>query len=303
MKIPGIGSIVTTAVAVLFVIAIVFGSWYTIDQTERGVILRNGALVGTAQPGLGFKIPLIDAVEKISIKTATFSWDKMDTYSYDQQQALLKVSVTLHAAADKVGELYARFGSLSGAVSQLLAPHVNQQVKVVFGQYTAVRAIQTRAKLNSDIKDAITASLKGSDVLIVESVQLENIEFSSAYLKSIEQRMLAEVEVQQLQQNAEREKVQAQITVTKANALADALRADARAKSDAAKLAGDGSAYATKVRGEAEASAISARAAALAANQNLILLVQAERWNGVLPTTMLPNTSVPMLNLEKIVSK
>jgi regulator of protease activity HflC (stomatin/prohibitin superfamily) len=109
-------------------------------------------------------------------------------------------------------------------VKQLLSPHVNQQVKVVFGQYTAVRAIQTRAKLNSDIKDAIASALGGSDVLTVESVQLENIDFSEVYLKSIEQRMLAEVEVQRLQQNAEREKVQAQITVTKATAEANAIR-------------------------------------------------------------------------------
>lgn len=293
-----IASIITTTIAVLFGITIIFGSWYTIDQTERGVILRNGAMVGTAQPGLGFKMPWVDSVAKVNVKTSTFSWDKMDTYSYDQQQAHLKVSVTLHAAADKVGELYSRFGGLDGAVSQLLAPHVNQQVKVVFGGYTAVRAIQGRAKLNSDIKESIAAALSGTDVLVIESVQLENIEFSDVYLKSIEQRMLAEVEVQRLQQNAEREKVQAQITVTIANASADALRADAKAKSDAAKLAGDGSAYATKVRGDAEASAISARAAALASNQNLIALTQAERWNGVLPSTMLPGGSVPMLSLK-----
>jgi regulator of protease activity HflC (stomatin/prohibitin superfamily) len=81
----------------------------------------------------------------------------MDSYSYDQQQAHLKVSVTLHASQDKVADLYSRFGNLQAAVNQLLSPHVNQQVKVVFGQYTAVRAIQTRAKLNSDIKDAIAS--------------------------------------------------------------------------------------------------------------------------------------------------
>ena len=66
-------------------------------------------------------------------------------------------------------------------------------------------------------------------MIIIESVQLENIEFSANYLHSIEQRMLAEVEVQKLQQNAEREKVQAQITVTQANAKANAVRAEAQA--------------------------------------------------------------------------
>jgi len=45
-------------------------------------------------------------------------------------------------------------------------------------------------------------------------VQIENLDFSSEYEKSIEQSMLAEVEVHRLRQNAEREKVQAEIVVT-----------------------------------------------------------------------------------------
>jgi regulator of protease activity HflC (stomatin/prohibitin superfamily) len=72
---------------------------------------------------------------------------------------------------------------------------VNQQVKVVFGRYTAVKAIQDRGALNSAIKDAITDTLKYDPMLVIESVELENIEFSANYLHSIEQRMLAEVEV------------------------------------------------------------------------------------------------------------
>lgn len=284
----GIGAIIFGAIVGLFGLTVLFGSWYTIDQAERGVILRNGAIVGVAQPGLGFKMPWADSVEKVSIKTWTFSWDKMDSYSYDQQQAHLKVSVTLHASADKVADLYARFGNLDAAVKQLLSPHVNQQVKVVFGQYTAVRAIQTRSKLNTDIKDAISAALGGSEILTVESVQLENIDFSDVYLKSIEQRMLAEVEVQRLQQNAEREKVQAQITVTRATAEANAIRQRALAESEAITL-----------RGNAEATAINARGKALGDNPHLVTLVQAEKWNGVLPVTMIPGGAVPMLALGK----
>src|SRR6202045_3341743 len=205
------------AIAVVVALFIVLGSWYTVDQTERGVLLRNGAVVGTAQPGLGFKVPVIDSVEKISVKTATYTWDKMNSYSYDQQPADLKISVTLRAAPEKVADLYAKFGRLDAAVNQVVSPVVNQQVKIVFGRYTAVKAIQERGALNNAIKDAISDTLKYDPMIIIESVQLENIEFSANYLHSIEQRMLAEVEVQKLQQNAEREKVQAQTTVTQAN--------------------------------------------------------------------------------------
>ena len=261
-------TIIGAAIAGLAILAIVFGSWYTIDQAERGVILRTGAVVGTAQPGLGFKVPFIDKVEKVSVKTITYTWDKMNSYSYDQQPADLKISVTLRASPEKVTDLYAKFGRLQAAV------------KIVFGRYTAVKAIQERGPLNSAIRDAIIATLRDDPMIIVESVQLENIEFSANYLHSIEQRMLAEVEVQKLQQNAEREKVQAQITVTQATAKANAVRAEAQAQADALRLNGE------------------ARAKALGSNPNLVTLVQAERWNGVLPTTMVPGSAVPFVSVK-----
>jgi regulator of protease activity HflC (stomatin/prohibitin superfamily) len=290
--------IIAAAVVALAIVAAVLGSWYTVDQTERGVLLRYGAVIGTAQPGLGFKLPLIDSVEKVSVKTSTFAWDKMNSYSYDQQPADLKISVTLRASPDKVADLYAKFGRLDTAVNQVVSPVVNQQVKVVFGRYTAVKAIQERGALNSAIKDAITETLKYDSMIIIESVQLENIEFSQTYLHSIEQRMLAEVEVQKLQQNAEREKVQAQITVTQATAKANAVRAEAQANAEATRLNGEAKASNIKITGEAEAAAIEARAKALGTNPNLVTLVQAERWNGVLPTTMVPGSAVPFVSVK-----
>ena len=151
--------IIGAILAVIVVVIIAAGSWYTVDQTERGVRLRYGAVIGTAQPGLGFKVPLIDSVEKVSVKTFTYAWDKMNSYSYDQQPADLKISVTLRASPDKVSDLYAKFGRLDTAVNQVVSPAVHQQVKIVFGRYTAVKAIQERGALNSAIKDAITASL------------------------------------------------------------------------------------------------------------------------------------------------
>jgi regulator of protease activity HflC (stomatin/prohibitin superfamily) len=284
--------IAAAIVAGFVVLAAVLGSWYTVDQTERGVLLRNGAVIGTAQPGLGFKVPLIDSVEKISVRTTTYTWDKMNSYSFDQQPA------DLRASPDKVSDLYAKFGRLDTAVNQVVSPVVNQQVKVVFGRYTAVKAIQERGPLNSAIKDAIAATLKDDPMLIIESVQLENIEFSANYLHSIEQRMLAEVEVQKLQQNAEREKVQAQITVTQATAKANAVRAEAQANADATRLNGEASASNIRITGEAQAAAIEARAKALGTNPNLVTLVQAERWNGVLPTTMVPGSAVPFVSVK-----
>jgi regulator of protease activity HflC (stomatin/prohibitin superfamily) len=92
--------------------------------------------------------------------------------------------------------------------------------------------------------------------------------------------------VQRRQQQLEQEKIAANIAVTQAQGRADSQIAEATANAEA-----------TRIQGEATADAIRARGAALRDNPALVQLTQAERWNGVLPTTMLPGGAVPMLNL------
>lgn len=272
-------------VAFLLGSTIVFGSWYTVDQGERGVILRNGAIVGVAEPGLGFKTPVIESVVDIDVRTQAKLYENVLAYSRDQQTAGITVSVNYRIPADQVAVVYENFGSVDALSARLLDRQVLEEVKAIFGQFNAVTAIQDRARLNAEVQMAIQTAVIGP--IIIESVQIENIDFSDAYEQSIEQRMLAEVEVQRVAQNAEREKVQAEIKVIQAQADADARVAQATAEAEAIRL-----------RGEAEAASIEARGKALRDNPALIDLIQAERWNGSLPTTMVPNGAVPFVEVK-----
>ena len=272
-------------VAGLIGLTVLGGSWYTVDQGERGVILRNGAITGTADPGLGFKLPIVDTVVDIDIRTRANLYENVMAYSRDQQTAGLNVSVNYRVPADQVLNVYENYGSVENLRSRVLDRKVFDQTKNVFGQFNAVTAIQERARLVAEVQMAIQNAVQGP--IIIESVQIENIDFSDAYENSIEQRMLAEVEVQKIQQNAEREKVQAEIKVIQAQADADARVAQATAEAKAITLTGN-----------AEAEAINARGRALRDNPTLIDLVSAERWNGVLPTTMVPGAAVPFVNVK-----
>ena len=285
---PGAGLVMLGLIGVV-ALTIIFGSWYTVDQTQRGVLLRNGALVEVVQPGLHFKWPWIEAVYKIDMQTHTKTVERMEAYSADQQPANLRVSVTLHVSPDKVAEMYSRFGGdYDAALQRLISPHVNQQTKVVFGQYTAARAISARAQLNADAAGALTSAIAYDPVFAIESVQIEDISFSQDYIRSVEARMQAEVEVQRQQQTLAQEKIKAEIAVTQATGRANSIRAEAQAQADA-----------TVLRGNAEAAAIKAKADALSSNSNLIALTQAEKWNGALPTTMVPGSTVPFLDVGR----
>lgn len=277
---------VIPAIVVLFLITVLYGSWYTVDQGERGVHLRNGKIIGTAAPGLGFKIPLIDTVVKISTQTHTANYQELQAYSRDQQPATIRASVTFSVPADRVEEVYENFKSIDSMMARLVDRQVPTQVENIFGKYTAISVVQERIKFGIDVTDAITKSINGP--VVINSVQIENIDFSAAYEKSVEDRMRAEVEVQTQKQNLEKERVSAQIAVTKAQAEADSQLA--RSKAEAESI---------RIKGDAEASAIKSRAEALAQNQNLIELTKAEKWDGQLPKTMLPNGTLPFFNTNK----
>jgi regulator of protease activity HflC (stomatin/prohibitin superfamily) len=277
----GIGG---SVVAGLVALTVLGGSWYTVDQGERGVILRNGAITGTAEPGLGFKMPIVDRVVDIDIRSQAQLYENVLAYSRDQQTAGLIVSVNYRIPADQVVNVYENFGSVESLRSRVLDRQVFDEVKNVFGQFNAVTAIQERSRLVAEVQAAIQEAVQGP--IIIESVQIENIDFDDSYERAIAARMEAEVEVQRIRQNAEREKVTAEITVIQAQAAADAQLAQAKAQAEATRLAG-----------EAEADAIRARGDALRENPNLVGLVQAERWNGQLPTTMVPGSSVPFMNV------
>jgi regulator of protease activity HflC (stomatin/prohibitin superfamily) len=271
-------------VAVVALLILVFSSYFTIDQGERGVILHNGAIAGEAEPGLHFKMPIITTIEKISVQIQKESFARtadgdarMQAYSRDQQPATIALSVNYHVT--DASAVYAQYGSLAGMEARVINPKTYEQLKNVFGQFDAADAIQKRASLNAEVYAAIRSAVRGP--VVIDSVQIEDISFSQQYEAAVEARMQAIVK----QQQAEADKQKRII--------------DADASAYEVKAAADAKAHQIEVQGAAEAGAIKARGDALRDNPGLPTLTAAEKWNGVLPTTMVPGNALPFLNLAK----
>ena len=261
-----------------------FGSCYTIDQGERGVVLRFGKVTEVAGPGLHFKMPFTDSVREMSVRTSKAKL-KLGVYSKDIQAADIELAVNYALDASRVGEIYERAGV--DYADRIVIPQLMSKPKDTFGKYNAVVIIQNREKLVSEIQKELEDAFKGTGI-IIQSVQLVNIDFSDAYENSVEERMKAEVEVQKVQQNLEREKINADMMRAKAKGEADAQLARAEAKAKSVKLLG-----------EAEAAAIKAKSDAMQANPDYVRMLQAERWDGKLPQTMLPNNAMPIIGASK----
>ena len=275
-------------VVVLVLLVLIGGltSYHGIDQTERGVILHNGKLVGVANPGINWTAPFITSVVRIPVTEQNQSYPELQAYSKDQQVATMDLSVSFTVQEGNVAEIYRQFGSVENFKSRVLDRQVPQELENVFGQYTAVSAVQDRVKLVADLNKSVKTALANYPVLI-QSVQIEGISFSKTFDDSIETRMVAQVAVERKRQELETAKVEAEIAVTQAKAEADSSLAKAEAK-----------AKATRIQGDAEAAAIKAKSDALAGvGSNVVAYTYANKWDGKSPVTVVPNSSITGLAL------
>ena len=272
--------LIGSVLALLVVVALGLMGMYTIEQGYRGVVLRFGKVIDVADSGMHFKIPFVDTVHKMSVRTVKLS-NKIAVYSKDIQGAEVVISMNYHLSPDKVQDIYTVNGL--NYDEKIIFPQMSAKPKDVFGKYNAVNIVQTREALTSEIQRELEKKFENTGI-VIESVQIENIDFSDAYENSVEERMKAEVEVQKVQQNLAREKINADMMRAKAQGEADAKLAQAEAQAKSIELVG-----------KAEAEAIRAKSEAMRDNPNYVQMLQAEKWDGKLPSTMLPNNAMPIL--------
>ena len=276
----------------------VFDSYYTVDEGERAVVLTFGEISKVTDPGLHFKVPLIQSASFYSTRVQKTSFGDeehgiLSAYSNDQQIIeSYRISITWAYNAAKIEDVYRYFGDESSAsvFRNVVAPTVQQSTKAVLGQYTAQTIIQERAKLDAEIETRLREQLHQYPISII-SIQFEDINFSATYEDVIEQYARTKMEVEKAENELKRIQVESQQQV-----------AQAEARNKAIKLQAEAEAYQIRTKAEAEAEAIKLRGDALARNPRLVDLTIAEKWDGTVPSTVMQSSGqsiVPIMNLSK----
>lgn len=281
MKIGGIiGGIV-----VLIILFVLGGAVYQVDETQRGVLLQNGAIASETpiKPGLNFKLPIVQDVDTINVQSQKEEFLDLTAQSADLQPATVTVSVNYRIAEDKVVDVRRTYLNEQNLIDRVLRPVVRDQVKTVFSKFTAEKAYQQREAVTAAFIEEINANIRGP--IIIESIQVEDIKLSAAFVALLEDKAAQTLKVQTLAQIEQQQVVTARTTVINAKAEADANLARATAQAEA-----------VRIQGQAEADAIRAKGEALIDNPNLVELTKAERWDGKLPTTVLPNGTIPFID-------
>ena len=258
-------------IGAIFGLIILFSSWFITKEGHVDVVKRFGKAIYVAQPGLNFKIPLIDTTDTIEIRTRK-NVEDMSAATAEQMPVNAVVSMNWSANPETILDLYKAYGSLEQFEFRVIDPKFRAITKESIAKFTAEETINKRDQVEQRLRDYLTTATQDLPIKI-SSLNIENIELPKNYLQSIEvkqtEKNLADAEVFKL----EKQNLEAQRAVNTANADAQSITLRAKAEADAIKL-----------KGEAEAKAIEAKSKALQGNPLIVQLTQAQQWDGKLPT-------------------
>ena len=252
----------TVAIGAVILVLLV-NSVGTVGAGERGIKTRFSNVVGEVMPGLYFKLPFIDHVEKMDVQTQK-EQTTAAAASADLQNVSTEVAVNYNIDPTHTTDLFVNVGM--DYKTKVIDPAIQEVVKAVTASYTAEELITKRPAVTDAIQKQLTDRLLASHIT-VSAVSIVNFNFSEQFNQAIEAKVTAEQNALAAKNKLDQVKYEAEQTVTTAQAQAQAIQ-------------------------------IQAQAIQQQGGANYVQLQAVNKWDGHLPTQMIPNASVPFINLK-----
>ncbi len=174
---------ISSAIIFLLVLAAFNGAVYTVDEGHIGIVKRFSEAKKQVNPGLHFKIPFVDSVESIEVRTRK-NEEKMASSTQEQMPVTVHVSVNWTVNKESALVLYRQYGGLAQFEQRILDPRFRSATKDVIPKFEAEQLIQDRASAIQGIEQNFIEEMKEFPVA-VDNIQIENIELPIKYLASI----------------------------------------------------------------------------------------------------------------------
>jgi len=237
------------SVAVLIVVLIALSlSAFTVDQREYAIVFRLGEIVSVKkEPGLYFKMPLVENVRYFEKRIVTLDWVEPDRFITSEKKNVLVDSFVKWRIIDPAQYYVSVRGDEQQAEARL-SQVVNDGLRAEFGKRTIHDVISgEREQIMEILRTKADLEARQMGIQVVD-VRLKRVDLPPEVSDSVFQRM-----------EAERKRVANDLRSQGAGA-AEKIRADAdkqreviiaEAFRDAQRIKGEGDAKATEIYSEA----------------------------------------------------
>jgi len=223
-------------------------SLYIVEQTERAVLLRFGAVAkADVPPGLHFKLPIAEEVKKFDARVLTLD-SRPETYYTLEKKPLIVDSFAKWRIVD-VPNYYTASSGDENRANRVLQERVNEGLRNAISRRDMHEVISgERDQLMQELTADLNRVMKEAVGIEVIDVRVKRIDLPTEVSTSVYDRMNSEREIEARQYRAQGQE------------LALGIRADA----DRQTVVIEAEAYreAERIRGDGDASAASIYAAA-----------------------------------------
>jgi regulator of protease activity HflC (stomatin/prohibitin superfamily) len=253
----GIGALVFMGVILLML------TLFIVPAGSVGVVTRFGAVNRVAYPGLGVKIPLVEWVVEMDVRTQK---DEVDTSaaSKDLQVVTSTIAVNYHLDGQYAVEVYQNIGRRYTDI--VIAPAIQNIFKATTAKYTAEQLITNREAVRIQAEEELATQLLPYHV-IVENFNIVNFDFSPEFNAAIEAKQVAQQQVETAKQRLAQAQVDAQTALAQA-------------------------------KGQADAQAMLNNSGAL--TPEYLRYLALTKWNGILPTVT--SGAIPFIDVSTVTS-
>jgi membrane protease subunit HflC len=226
-------------VLILLLVALVVGysSLFTVYQTQQAIVVRLGdpARVET-DPGLHWKIPLIDTVITIDKRILDLENPAQEVIASDQKR--LVVDAFARYRIQDALRFYQTVNSVAGANSQL-SILLNAALRRVLGEATLTHVVRDdRATLMARVRDQLDREARAYGISVVD-VRIRRADLPEQNSQAVYQRMQTERQREAAEFRAQGSQKSQEIR-SKADRDVTVLVAEATSKSEQVRGEGDG---------------------------------------------------------------
>ena len=240
----GIVCTIITAVFAL-VLALVPMSIHTVEAGEIAVVKNLGKAEKVRTAGTYFDFWVTKTYEVYDAKVQNLEV-KTQAYSKDAQTMNIAMTVQYQIDSSKAITIANQYGSIE-VLANRIESVATEKAKSTLSSYSAMNIIEIRSSISPQVEDVIKQAVTEEYCVDIVAVVLTNIDFSAAFEKTVEDKMIAEQEKLKAEYeketaivNAEKElevaKLDAQAKIEKAKADAQAQIEVARAEAEAIQL-------------------------------------------------------------------
>jgi regulator of protease activity HflC (stomatin/prohibitin superfamily) len=297
----GLATLAGVLILIGILLMLVGGTFVIVQPTEMAGKRRLGqvAVDQPLGPGLHFKLPLLDTIDKLQVSLETYRIDHLSVNTIDNQPIAIAVGLTYRIPPAAVLKLLYEVGRAGNFdIAENFQRIIADRTAKIFAQQNTTTISENRERLSSSLRALLGTDLGRLYGIEVIDFQIAQITYSESFRASVEAAVKAKNEAVAAENTVNRIRFEAQQAVARANGEAEAKLRIADADRQAAILSAQGKAEAIRLEGDSRAKVLQLYAELLRGNPAVVELVKADRWNGALPATLFEGSGgVPLISL------